>query len=134
MMNTLIHKTIKPFLILSGLFTALIVKVVVFPQSGLESTFQLEYQETYKILIQHWSSMILLVGLFLILSAFIRFLRVPVVLYATAEKIFYAVFYFANRQHDYAGGFALSAMIDTIIVIYFIIYLCVTVTARNDLM
>ena len=122
-MNTFIQKTIKPFLVISGIFTASIIRIALFPKSGLEGIFKLELFENYTILIQHWSIMIFLVGFFLILSAFITSWRLPIILYATVEKIFIVFFYIVNSKQTYSDGFLFSAIIDTIIVIYFLLYL-----------
>ena len=65
------QKTLKPFLIIFGIITAVAVLVTVSPKSGIKNLLKLEFFEEYKILIQHWEILIFLVGLFVFLSAFI---------------------------------------------------------------
>lgn len=124
-MQNFIQKTIKPFLILSGLFTTSTIVLFISPRFGIEKMLSLEFLDAYRILIQHWGMLVFLTGLFLILSAFITSWRIPIILFATIEKIFYAFLYFAYSQYDYSKGFSGPAFVDTIIVIYFILYLLV---------
>jgi len=122
-MKGFVQKTIKPFLIISGIITASVVLLAVSPKSGLENLLKLEFIEEYKILIQHWGIVVFLVGLFLFVSAFVTAWRFPIILFATIEKIFIVCFYLINRQFEFAEGFSTAAVIDSIIVIYFLMYL-----------
>jgi len=124
-MKGFVQKTIKPFLIIFGIITASVVLLAVSPKSGLENLLKLEFIEEYKILIQHWGIMVFLVGLFLFVSAFVTAWRFPIILFATIEKIFIVSFYLINRRYGFAEGFFQAAVIDSIIVIYFLMYLFV---------
>ena len=125
-MFSFVQKTIKPFLIIFGIITAILVLVAVSPKSWVENLLKLEFFEEYKILIQHWGILIFLVGLFMFLSAFITAWRFPIILFATIEKIFIVLLYIVNLQYKFSEGFSLAAVIDSIIVIYFLIYLFVS--------
>ena len=124
-MKHFIQITIKPFLIISGLFTASTILLFISPKTALEGSLKLEFIETYRILIQHWGMIVFLVGLFLIISAFITSWRFPIIVFATVEKIFYVYLYIVSSQYKYSQGFFTSALIDAIIVIYFVIYILI---------
>ena len=121
-MKSFIQKTIKPVLIIAGIFTASTILLFISPRTALEGLLKLEFLETYTILIQHWGMIVFLVGLFLIVSAFLPSWRFPIILFATVEKIFYVYLYIISSQYKYSEGFFTSALIDAIIVIYFVIY------------
>jgi hypothetical protein len=69
-MKKFIDKTIKPFLVIAGLGTCIAGLLVFSPQLTIENMWKLPFVEDYTIFIQHWGMVVLLVGIFMIISAF----------------------------------------------------------------
>jgi uncharacterized membrane protein HdeD (DUF308 family) len=121
-MKSFIDKTIKPFLVIAGLGTCGAGLLVFLPQFAVENIFKLPFAENYTIFVQHWGMMILLVGVFMIISAFRVSWRVPILIYSAIEKIFYVYLYFFNINHSFSAGFQGSAIMDSVIVVYLLLY------------
>ncbi len=121
-MKSLIDKTIKPFLIIAGLCTAIAGLNAFLPQFTVENILKLPFIGNYTIIVQHWGMMILLVGIFMIISAFRVEWRGPVLIYSAIEKIFMVFLYLSNISNPFSAGFQGAAIMDTIIVIYLLLY------------
>jgi hypothetical protein len=92
-MKSFIDKTIKPFLIIAGLGTCVAGLLVFLPRFALENIFKLPFVEDYTIFCQHWGLMVLLVGIFMIISAFSVSWRRPVLIYSAIEKTLSETYY-----------------------------------------
>jgi uncharacterized membrane protein HdeD (DUF308 family) len=92
------------------------------PQFTLENILKLPFVENYTIIVQHWGMMILLVGIFMIISAFRVSWRMPVLIYSAIEKTFLIFLYLLNISHPFSTGFYVAAVVDAIIVIYLLLY------------
>ena len=121
-MKSFIDKTIKPFLVIAGLGTCVAGLLVFLPQFTVENIFKLPFAEDYTIFVQHWGMMVLLVGVFMIISAFRVSWRMPILVYSFIEKIFYVYLYFFNISRSFSAGFQGGAIMDSIIVIYLLLY------------
>lgn len=121
-MKRILDKTIKPFLILAGLCTAISGMNAFLPQFIVENILKLPFVENYTIIVQHWGMMILLLGIFMIISAFRVSWRMPVLIYGAIEKTFMVFFYSLNISHPCSTGFLGAAVVDAIIVIYLLLY------------
>jgi uncharacterized membrane protein YozB (DUF420 family) len=117
-MKSFIDKTIKPFLVIAGLGTCVAGLLVFLPRFALENIFKLPFVEDYTIFCQHWGLMVLLVGIFMIISAFRVSWRRPVLIYSAIEKTFMIFLYLSNIGHSFSAGFQGGAIMDAIIVIY----------------
>lgn len=121
-MKNFIEKTIKPFLIISGLFTCAAGLNFFLPQFAVENLWKLPFAGDYTIFIQHWGLMVLFVGIFMIISAFKVSWRMPVLLYGAIEKAFMVFLYIFYAGRPFAAGFQTAAIGDGIIVICLLIY------------
>jgi uncharacterized membrane protein YozB (DUF420 family) len=121
-MKSFIDKTIKPFLVIAGLGTCVAGLLAFSPQFAIEKIFKLPFAEDYTIFFQHWGLMVLLVGIFMIISAFKVGWRTPVLIYGTIEKIFFVYLYFFNINHSFSAGFQGCAIMDSVIVVYLLLY------------
>ena len=121
-MKNFIDKTIKPFLVIAGLGTCLAGLLVFSPQFAVENMFKLPFVEDYTIFCQHWGLTVLLVGVFMIISAFRVSWRMPVLIYSVIEKAFMVYLYFFNINRSFSAGFQGGAIMDAIIVIYLLLY------------
>lgn len=121
-MKSFIDKTIKPFLVIAGLGTCGAGLLAFSPQFAVENIFKIPFAEDYTIFFQHWGLMVLLVGIFMIISAFKVGWRTPVLIYGTIEKIFFIYLYFFNINHSFSAGFQGGAIMDSVIVVYLLLY------------
>ena len=121
-MKNLIDKTIKPFLIIAGLCTGTAGLNAFFPQFAVQNILKLPFVEDYTIIVQHWGMMVLLVGVFMIISAFRVSWRMPILIYSAIEKAFMVFLYLFNISRPFSAGFAGAAIMDAVIVIYLLLY------------
>jgi hypothetical protein len=121
-MKSLIDKTIKPFLIIAGLCTSIAGLNAFLPQFSVENVLKLPFIEDYTIIVQHWGMMILLVGVFMIISAFKVSWRIPILIYGVIEKAFMVFLCLFNINRPFAAGFRGAAVMDAIIVIYLLLF------------
>lgn len=130
-MRRFIQNSIKPALMIFGILTTSTAIISIFPEYGTENLLKLEFSESYKILIQHWSFLIFLVGIFLIISVYKTDWRFPIVIFAAAEKSFIIYLYIRNIKFDYSDGFLLSVIVDSLMVIYFLLYIFTTYNEQH---
>jgi uncharacterized membrane protein YozB (DUF420 family) len=121
-MKRLIDKTIKPFLIIAGLCTGAAGLNAIMPQFTVQNIPKLPFVEDYTIIVQHWGMMVLLIGAFMIISAFKVSWRLPILIYGAIEKTFMVFLYLFNISRAFSDGFAGGAVIDAVIVIYSLLY------------
>ena len=121
-MKNFVDKTVKPFLVIAGLCTAIAGVSAFLPQFAVENLLKLPFAENYTIIVQHWGMMILLVGIFMIISAFKIAWRIPVLLYSAIEKVFMVFLYIFNASRPFSAGFQGAAIMDGVIVIYLLLY------------
>lgn len=130
-MEKMIEKTLKPFLIVSGLITMAPVIIVFSPGTGLMQVFQLELVAEYTLTVQHWGLMIFLVGLLTVVSAFRSSLVFPVLLYSTLQKAGLVTLTVLNARHHYVEGFLQPAGFDLLCVLYALLYFHTLWKKRN---
>lgn len=121
-MEQLINRTIKPFLMIAGLATTGIIGLVVNPEVMLPLLFQLPYQESYSIIVQHWGFMITLVGISMIGAAFVPSIRTPVLLFALIEKLGLLILGLVYIHAPETKGFVPAIIMDSLISLYLIVY------------
>jgi uncharacterized membrane protein YozB (DUF420 family) len=121
-MKNFVDKTVKPFLVIAGLCTAIAGVSAFLPQFAVKNLLKLPFAENYTIIVQHWGMMILLVGIFMIISAFKIAWRIPVLLYSAIEKAFMVFLYIFNASRPFSAGFQGAAIMDGVIVIYLLLY------------
>jgi len=121
-MKSFIDKTIKPFLVIAGLLTCTAGLYAFLPQFTVENIAKLPFAIDYTIFLQHWGMMVLLVGVFMIISAFRVSWRMPILIYSAIEKAFMVFLYLFNISRPFSAGFAGAAVMDAVIVIYLLSY------------
>ena len=122
-MKQFFKKTCLVFFLFAGLFTVIGGSIAFIPKAGLESLFKLEYVPDYAIILQHWGITLLLLGIFIIISAFKVEWRIPVLLIAIFGKLYIVILYLFYINSAFASNFAITALVDFIISVYFILYL-----------
>lgn len=120
-MQHLLEKSFTPFMLFAALFTMSAGVLVIAPQF-ISTLFLLPFQAEYQLLIQHWGLTTFMLGLLLLLCIKIKLWRVPVMLIVLVEKI-YMVLLFISLPDAYVAGFQNVAIVDTLISLYFLIYL-----------
>jgi uncharacterized membrane protein YozB (DUF420 family) len=121
-MKNFTDKAIKPFLIIAGLGTCTAGTLAFLPKFATENIFKLPFAENYTIFVQHWGMMVLLAGIFMIISAFKVSWRMPVLIYCTLEKAFFVFLYLFNINNSFSAGFQGGAMMDSVIVVCLLLY------------
>ncbi len=121
-MEKVIDKTLRPFLVISGLITMAPVMMALAPEAGLMKLFQLKLVSEYTLAIQHWGLMIFLVGLLTVISAFKTRFIFPIMLYSALQKAGMVVFTVSNVNHHWVEGFLHPAGFDLLCVIYALFY------------
>jgi uncharacterized membrane protein YozB (DUF420 family) len=121
-MKSIIDKTVVPFLIVAGLGTCSAGILFFLPQYAVVTFFKIPFAENYTIFVQHWGLMVLLVGVFMIISAFRVSWRTPVLIYTLMEKVIYIALYLVNISSSFSSGFKGGAVMDSVIVFYLLLY------------
>lgn len=117
----MLEKTIKPCLILAGIITCGLGVLLISPQTMISQLLKLPFQENYTIIIQHWSFIITLVGIAIIIAAFVPHLRYPVLMFALIEKVGFVVLGLIHLHEPGTQGFIPAMIVDSIISLYLII-------------
>ncbi len=121
-MKSFIDKTIKPFLVLGGLGTCAAGLYAFLPVVAVEKIAKFQFVENYVIIVQHWGMMVLLMGIFMIVSAFKVSWRIPILLYSVIEKSFMVLLCVVYGSRSFVAGFQGAAIMDAIIVVYLLLY------------
>ena len=121
-MQKFIDKTLKPVLIIGGLGTAAAGVNAFFPRFAVENVQNLVFIPEYTIFVQHWGIMVCLMGVFMIAAAFRESWRTPILLYSLIEKAFMVIVVLSNLNAEFSRGFWAPAVMDTIIVLWSVIY------------
>jgi len=111
------ERSARLILVLCGLMTAGLGGVSISPEFFLEKIFKLDYVQDYDIIIRHWSASVFILGVFLIISAFNKKWRVPIILFAILEKAYLIVVCIFAMKYTYGKSFALIIPLDTIMCI-----------------
>jgi hypothetical protein len=114
--------TLKPFLILAGLYTAIPLVLVCDP-TLVTKLFKMPYNPDYGMFIQHWGLMVGLAGLGMVAAAFRPRLRTGVMAFIAAEKLGMGVLFVLHRGQPFAEGFAQIALIDAAMAVYCLVWL-----------
>jgi hypothetical protein len=117
--------TFKPFFAITGLGTALASLYAFWPQWAAETAGKIPFVQDYTIITQHWGIMVGLMGVFMIVAAFKREWRKPILIYSLLEKAFMVYLVLANGSHSYSQGFKMGAAMDSTVVLYTIVYFAV---------
>ncbi len=121
-MKNVIDKTIKPFLVLAGLGTCAAGFYAFLPVFSVERIARLQFVENYVIFVQHWGMMVLLMGIFMIVSAFKVSWRTPILVYSVIEKSFMVLLCIFYSSRSFVAGFQGAAIMDAIIVVCLLLY------------
>jgi len=121
-MKNFIDKTIKPFLVIAGLCTCMGGIYAFAPIFAVENFSKLPFDENYTMFVQHWGSMVLLAGIFMIIAAFRAEWRLPILLFIIIEKACFVLLYLYHACQQSGAGFKGAAVMDAIIVIYLLVY------------
>ena len=124
-MKKFIDKTLKPVLVLTGLFTTSTGVLIFFPVEGLHMMFDLEMVGVYEVIIQHWGLVISMLGLCIVATAFKEKYRYPVLMFAAVEKFGLALIFVADLGTGNDNGFEMAAAFDFAMACYYSAYLYV---------
>ena len=127
MLEEFVKLTIMPYLLVGGLITTVTIIFAFAPQKAVMRSLKLDWHEEYSPVVRHWGFMVLLVGIFLIWAAFDRTVLFPAMVLSTVEKAFMVFLFFSNVKKDWIRGYRPMGVIDTIMVIYALLYFAVLI-------
>ena len=117
--------TFKPFFVITGLGTTLATLNAFWPQWSAEKILLIPFNQDYTIILQHWGITVGLMGVFMIVAAFVAEWRDPILIYSALEKAFMVYLVVINASRPYARGFWVGAVMDATVVLYTISYFAV---------
>lgn len=124
-MKRLFDVTFRPFFVITGTATALGTLNAFWPRWTAEKIELIPFNQDSTIILQHWGFMLGVMGVFMVVAAFYRAWRSPVLIFSACEKSFVVYLVAANFSRPYARGFWAGAAMDAIVVLYTIIYFIV---------
>jgi hypothetical protein len=114
--------TFKPFFVLTGIGTALAALDAFWPKWTVTTVQLIPFVQDYTIIVQHWGIMVGLMGVFMVIAAYSRTSRNPILIYSAIEKTFLVYLVLTNVSRPYARGFWVGAGMDATVVFYTIAY------------
>ena len=130
-MEEFVRQSMPVFLAVGGLLTALAGMYAVAPQTALNRSLKLSWDEQYVILIRHWGFMVFLVGVLLIWSIFDRSVLFPAMIFSAVEKAFMVGLFFCYLKKPWIKGFRPIAVLDSLMVIYSLLYFAVLIARHS---
>lgn len=121
--DSIIDRTIKPFLLTFGLATcgtlpfAIDIRLITPLLGGLVT-----YTPSSVPALQHWGLMVFGVGVLMVVAAFRPWLRFETMLFSAIEKAFLVYLFLSNQGQSWVAGYLFAAALDAAIVLYSILY------------
>jgi hypothetical protein len=91
--------TFRPFFVITGLVTALGALNAFWPRWTAEKVELIPFNQDYTIILQHWGFMLGVMGVFMVVAAFYRAWRNPVLIFSACEKGFVVYLIVINFSH-----------------------------------
>ena len=122
-LNTFISRTIKWFLIVAGIVTAMTLPFAIdinlfTPMLG----GLVDYTPSSVPALRHWGIMVFGIGVLMVAAAFRPWLRFETMVFSTAEKAFLVFVVVSNADQPWARGYLFPALLDGTIAAYGILY------------
>jgi hypothetical protein len=121
--NRFIARTIRWFLIVSGLLTcatlpfAIDINFITRMLGGL-----VDYTPSSVPALRHWGFTIFGIGALMVAAGFRPWLRFETILLAAAEKAFLVYLFLGNLGEPWVMGYLVLVMVDALIVAYIVVY------------
>lgn len=122
-MKPFFQKTIKPVLLVSGLFTMLAITLAFFPTFIGPRVLKVPVLSMNQLFIQHWGVVVFCIGVLMVVSAYKQEFRKYVLPLVVFEKLFLASLVFFNLDNPFVTGMLPAAIMDTLVSVYLIAYL-----------
>jgi hypothetical protein len=117
--------TFRPFFVLTGIGTALAGLYAFWPRLAVEKIAKISFVQDYTIILQHWGIMVGLMGVSMIVAAYRKDWRKPILIYSGFEKSFMVYLVATNISHPFSQGFWVGAGMDATVVLYTVVYFAV---------
>jgi hypothetical protein len=124
-MKRFFELTFRPFFVLTGIGTALAGLYAFWPRWAVENVAKITFVQDYTIVLQHWGIMVGLMGVFMIVAAYYKDWRKPILIYSGFEKSFMVYLVATNISLPFSQGFWLPATMDATVVVYTVVYFAV---------
>jgi hypothetical protein len=121
--NAFIDRTVKWFLLLSGLVTCATLPLAldIGAIGSLLGGF-VDYTPSSVPALRHWGFMVFCIGVLMVLAAFRPWLRFEVMLFSTVEKAFIIYLFLTSLGEPWVAGYFPLFVVDAAIVAYSIVY------------
>jgi hypothetical protein len=96
-----------------------------FGRFGVETMAKISFVQDYTIVLQHWGIMVGLMGVSMIVAAYRKDWRDPILIYSGFEKSFMVYLVATNISHTFSQGFWVGAGMDATVVLYTVAYFAV---------
>jgi hypothetical protein len=117
--------TFRPFFVLTGIGTALAGLYALWPRWAVEKIANISFVQDYTIILQHWGIMVGLMGASMIIAAYRKDWRKPILIYSGFEKSFMVYLVATNISQPFSQGFWIGAGMDATVVLYTVVYFAV---------
>jgi hypothetical protein len=117
--------TFGPFFVITGMVTALGALNAFWPRWTAEKVDLIPFVQDYTIILRHWGFMLGLMGIFMIVAAFYKAWRNPILIFSALEKSFIVCLVLIDFSRPYARGLWAGAGMDATVVLYTIVYFLV---------
>jgi len=107
---------------ITGIGTASALLYAFFPEWSSTNIGKIPYFNENTIITQHWGMMVGLMGIFMIVASKYKTWRPSIVLYSALEKSFMVFLVLYNSGFEYSKGFYLAAGMDSIVVLWTLLY------------
>ena len=123
-LDNFVARTLKTFLIVSGLLTCLSLLLACNADVANRIVFGglLEYGPSSVPALRHWGIMLFGIGVLMVVAAFRPWLRFETILFAAIEKSFIVYLYVTNIDAPWIGAYTAGVVIDAMIVAYCAVY------------
>ena len=124
---TLVIRSIKPFMLVSGALTATMLYAALFPAAALTSTFGESLNgPAMEMVVRNWAALIVIVGAMLIYGAFDPASRKVALVAAAVSKTVFISLVLANGTRFLAYQAGVAVFVDAVMVVLFVTYLVAT--------
>jgi hypothetical protein len=120
----MITQNINIILYVTGAITACMILMFIAPKLFMKKGMNLTLRDEAGVFFaQHWGLLVFLFGALIFLSAVYPEIRKPVLIAASIEKIAIVIMVLLNLKKDFVRGMFPAAVIDSVCVILYILYL-----------
>jgi len=114
----------KWVMLIAGLLTCTMFMGLISPEASVKSNFGDELEgSAFEIIVRNWAALIGLMGIMLIYGAFVPAVRRFALVMAGISKIIFIILVLSSGESYLKFGAGIAVMIDSVMIVLFIVYL-----------